>query len=116
MGVGRRIDIEPDHVAQLVDDHEGTKLVSGTRGSVFDIAVDLRPGSPSRGRWVSVELSAHNGSALYIPAGFAHGFQTMTDDAEVRYHISERYHPKRRGGCAGMTRISRSSGRRAASV
>ena len=74
--------------------HEETKLVSCTRGSVFDVAVDLRPGSPSRGRWVSVELSADNGSALYIPAGFAHGFQTLTDDAEVRYHISERYHPE----------------------
>jgi len=51
-------------------------------------------GLRSRGRWVGVELSADNRSTLYIPAGFAHGFQTLTDDAEVRYHISERYHPE----------------------
>ena len=60
----------------------------------------MRAGSPTRGRWVGVELSADNRSALYIPAGFAHGFQTLTDDAELRYHISERYRPEREG-CAG---------------
>ena len=74
--------------------HEETKLVSCTRGAVFDVAVDVRPQSHSRGKWVGVELSADNRSMLYIPAGFAHGFQTLTDDAEVRYHISERYHPE----------------------
>jgi dTDP-4-dehydrorhamnose 3,5-epimerase len=74
--------------------HEEVKLVSCTRGAIFDVAVDVRPGSRSRGRWVAVELSADNRSALYIPAGFAHGFQTLTNDAEVRYHISERYHPE----------------------
>jgi dTDP-4-dehydrorhamnose 3,5-epimerase len=73
---------------------EEIKLVSCTRGAVFDVAVDLRSGSPSWGKWAGVELSANNGSTLYIPAGFAHGFQTLTDDAEVRYHISERYHPE----------------------
>jgi dTDP-4-dehydrorhamnose 3,5-epimerase len=73
---------------------EEVKLVSCTRGAVFDVAVDLRLGSPSRGKWAGVELSADNRSALYIPAGFAHGFQTLTDDAEVRYHISERYRPE----------------------
>jgi dTDP-4-dehydrorhamnose 3,5-epimerase len=67
------------------------KLVSCTRGAIFDVAVDVRPGSPSYGRWVGVELAADSGSALYIPAGFAHGFQTLTDDAEVLYHISEPY-------------------------
>ena len=74
--------------------HEEIKLVSCTRGAVFDVAVDVRPGSQSRGRWVAVELTADNRSALYIPAGFAHGFQTLTDDAEVLYHISERYRPE----------------------
>ena len=74
--------------------HEEIKLVSCTRGAVFDVAVDVRAGSRSRGRWVGVELSADNGSTLYIPAGFAHGFQTLTDDAQVLYHISERYHPE----------------------
>ena len=73
---------------------EEIKLVSCTRGAVFDVAVDLRSGSPSRGKWAAVELSADNRSMLYIPAGFAHGFQTLTDDAEVRYHISERYRPE----------------------
>ena len=72
--------------------HEETKLVSCTRGAVFDVAVDLRPGS--RGRWVAVALSEENRSSLYIPAGFAHGFQTLTDGAEVLYHISERYRPE----------------------
>jgi dTDP-4-dehydrorhamnose 3,5-epimerase len=74
--------------------HEEVKLVSCTRGAVFDVAVDVRAGSLSRGRWVGVELSADNGSTLYIPAGFAHGFQTLTDDAQVLYHISERHHPE----------------------
>lgn len=74
--------------------HEEIKLVSCTRGAVFDVAVDVRPGSRSRGKWVGVELSADNRSTFYIPAGFAHGFQTLSDDAEVRYHISERYRPE----------------------
>jgi dTDP-4-dehydrorhamnose 3,5-epimerase len=74
--------------------HEEIKLVSCTRGAVFDVAVDLRPHSASRARWVGVELSAEKGSVLYIPAGFAHGFQTLTDDAELLYHISERHHPE----------------------
>jgi dTDP-4-dehydrorhamnose 3,5-epimerase len=56
--------------------------------------VDVWPGSQSLGKWVGVELSADNRLTLYIPAGFAHGFQTLTDDAEVRYHISERYRPE----------------------
>src|SRR5882672_8458721 len=73
---------------------EEIKLVSCTRGAVFDVAVDLRLGSPSRGKWAGVELSADNGATLYIPAGFAHGFQTLTDGAEVRYHISEPYCPE----------------------
>jgi dTDP-4-dehydrorhamnose 3,5-epimerase len=72
--------------------------VSCTRGAVFDVAVDLRPGS--RGRWIAVELSAENRSSLYIPAGFAHGFQTLTDDAELLYHISEGFRPdSARGVC-----------------
>lgn len=74
--------------------HEEIKLVSCTRGAVFDVAVDVRPGSRSRGKWVGLELSADNRSILYIPAGFAHGFQTLCDDAEVRYQISERYRPE----------------------
>src|SRR5262245_5236255 len=61
--------------------HEEVKLVSCTRGAIFDVAVDVRPSSTSRGRWGAVELSDENRSALYIPAGFAHGLQTLRDHA-----------------------------------
>jgi dTDP-4-dehydrorhamnose 3,5-epimerase len=74
--------------------HEEVKLVRCTRGAIFDVVVDLRPGSPTRTKWVGVELTSDNRASLYIPAGFAHGFQTLTDDAEVVYHISEPYHQK----------------------
>jgi dTDP-4-dehydrorhamnose 3,5-epimerase len=65
------------------------KLVQCIRGAVFDVAVDMRPGSATRGRWQAVELSAENRHILYISKGFAHGFQTLTDEAELLYHISE---------------------------
>lgn len=65
--------------------HGETKLVRCTRGAVFDVAVDLRDGSPTRLRWHVEELSAHNGRALLIRPGFAHGFQTLCDDTEVLY-------------------------------
>jgi dTDP-4-dehydrorhamnose 3,5-epimerase len=71
--------------------HEEIKLVRCTRGAIFDVVVDLRPGSPTRAKWVGVELTANNRASLYIPAGFGHGFQTLTDDTEVLYHISEPY-------------------------
>jgi dTDP-4-dehydrorhamnose 3,5-epimerase len=67
------------------------KLVRCGRGSVFDVAVDIRPGSPTFGRWVGFELSEAQALQLYIPAGFAHGFQTLTDDAVVLYQISVPY-------------------------
>lgn len=67
------------------------KLVRCSRGSVFDVAVDIRPGSPTFGRWVGFELSETQALQLYIPAGFAHGFQTLTDNAEVLYQISVPY-------------------------
>jgi dTDP-4-dehydrorhamnose 3,5-epimerase len=71
--------------------HEEVKLVRATRGAVFDVAVDLRPGSNTRLQWFGVELSADNRRALYIPGGFAHGFQSLSDDAEVYYQISTRH-------------------------
>ncbi len=74
--------------------HEETKLVQCIRGAIFDVAVDVRPSSSTRGRWIGVELSAENRSLFYIPAGFAHGFQTLTDDAELYYHISEPFRPE----------------------
>ena len=68
-----------------------TKLVRCVRGAIFDVAVDLRPQSPAHRRWTGVELSADNRRALYIPAGCAHGFQTLTPDAEVLYMIDAPY-------------------------
>lgn len=75
------------------DPHPEGKLVRCTRGAIFDVAVDLRPGSVTLHRWIGVELSARNGGALYIPPGFAHGFQTLTDETEVFYQMTEAYHP-----------------------
>jgi dTDP-4-dehydrorhamnose 3,5-epimerase len=74
--------------------HAETKLVQCVRGAIFDVAVDLRPGSPTRWRWLGFELTAENRRLFYIPAGFAHGFQTLTDDTEVYYHISVPYVPE----------------------
>lgn len=71
--------------------HQEGKLVRCTRGAVFDVAVDLRPGVASFGRWVAATLSAENADALYIPPGFAHGFQALEDATEVFYQMSEPY-------------------------
>lgn len=68
--------------------HEETKLVRCTRGAVFDVVVDLRPGSPTFRRWFGVELSAQNRLALYVPELCAHGLLTLSDDAEVYYQMS----------------------------
>jgi dTDP-4-dehydrorhamnose 3,5-epimerase len=70
------------------------KLVRCTAGAIFDVIVDLRPGSPSLHAWYGVELSADNRRALYIPPGCAHGFLTLTDAAEVFYMISAPYAPQ----------------------
>lgn len=73
--------------------HEETKLVRCTRGSIHDVIVDLRAGSPSFMRYASVDLSSDNRRAIYIPKGCAHGFQTLEDDTEVLYQISSEYAP-----------------------
>jgi dTDP-4-dehydrorhamnose 3,5-epimerase len=73
--------------------HGEDKLVRCTRGAVFDVAVDLRADSPTLHRWHGVELSADNGIALWIPRGFAHGFQTLTNGAEVLYAMSTPFVP-----------------------
>ncbi len=67
--------------------HEEIKLVRCTRGTVFDVVVDLRPTSPTKGQWFGVELSADNGISVYIPAGCAHGFQSLVNDTELLYLI-----------------------------
>jgi dTDP-4-dehydrorhamnose 3,5-epimerase len=72
--------------------HQEAKLVRCTRGAIFDVAVDLRQTSPSFRKWTAAELTAENGRALYIPEGFAHGFQTLADDTEVFYQMSEMFH------------------------
>lgn len=74
------------------------KLVRVTHGAIFDVAVDLRAGSETYGRWFGTELSAANRRQLYIPEGFAHGFQTLSDVAEVAYHISAAYAPAHADG------------------
>jgi len=70
------------------------KLVRAVRGGIFDVAVDIRPGSPTRGRWVGVELSAANRRQLWIPPGLAHGFLAVTDEAEVLYKATDFYAPE----------------------
>jgi dTDP-4-dehydrorhamnose 3,5-epimerase len=74
--------------------YEETKLVRCTRGAVYDVAVDLRRDSPTFKQWVAVELTADNRRCVYLPKSVAHGFQTLVDDAEVFYQISEFYDPK----------------------
>jgi dTDP-4-dehydrorhamnose 3,5-epimerase len=73
--------------------HGESKLVRCVRGAIFDVAVDLRADSPTRGCWHGVELSAENHRAFYIPAGLAHGFQTLEDDCEVLYQMGSPYVP-----------------------
>jgi dTDP-4-dehydrorhamnose 3,5-epimerase len=76
------------------DPHGESKLVRCTRGSVWDAIVDLRAGSPTERQWFGVELSAANGRALYVPAGLAHGFQTLEDESEVLYMMGHEYVPE----------------------
>lgn len=70
------------------------KLVRCVRGAVHDVILDLRPDSPSYGRHFAGELSAENRRAMYVPEGFAHGFQALRDGSEVLYHMSEFYSPE----------------------
>ena len=74
--------------------HQEAKLVRCTMGSIFDVIVDLRPDSPTFKQYFSANLSAENRRALYVPEGFAHGFQTLEDNSEVFYQISEFYVPE----------------------
>lgn len=77
-----------------VEPHQEAKLVRCTMGSVYDVIIDLRPDSYTFKQWVAVELTGINRRMLYIPEGFAHGFQTLKDNTELFYQMSEFYDPK----------------------
>lgn len=74
------------------------KLVRCTRGAIYDAIIDLRPDSPTYMQWLGVELTAENYRMLYVPEGFAHGFQTLVDNTEVAYQVSQFYTPEAEGG------------------
>jgi dTDP-4-dehydrorhamnose 3,5-epimerase len=80
--------------------HAQGKLVRVLKGAVFDVAVDIRPASPTRGRWVGAELTAARGEQLWVPRGFAHGYLTLTDDAEIFYKVDAPYAPRSEVGVA----------------
>ncbi len=80
--------------------HLQGKLVRVTSGEVFDVAVDLRKGSSTYGKWVGVKLSAANKKQFYIPEGFAHGFLVLSEEAEFVYKCTDLYHPEFEGGIA----------------
>ncbi len=81
-GMHFQVGEEPEH-----------KLVRCTRGRIFDVAVDIRPDSPTYGRWAGFELGADDGDALFVPAGCAHGFVTLEPSTEVAYSIGARFTP-----------------------
>jgi dTDP-4-dehydrorhamnose 3,5-epimerase len=78
--------------------HAQSKLVRVVFGTIFDVAVDLRPGSATHGRWVAADLSAENRTMMFIPAGCAHGFCVLSERAEVVYHASAEYSPEHESG------------------
>lgn len=80
--------------------HEEAKLVRCTSGAIFDVLIDLRQESPTYKQWLGVRLTAENHVMIYVPEGFAHGYQTLEDDIEVSYQVSQYYYPEaERGLC-----------------
>jgi dTDP-4-dehydrorhamnose 3,5-epimerase len=78
--------------------YEEAKLIRCTRGAIYDAIIDLRPVSPTFNQHLALALSAENGKMLYVPEGFAHGFQTLEDNTEVFYQISQFYAPEHARG------------------
>jgi dTDP-4-dehydrorhamnose 3,5-epimerase len=74
--------------------HEEAKLVRCTLGGIYDVIIDLRPKSKTFGQWLAIELTSQNRKMLYVPEGFAHGFQTLEDNTEIFYQMSEFYAPE----------------------
>ena len=74
--------------------HEEPKLVRCTQGAIYDVIVDLRPESPTYMQWLGIELTANNRAMIYMPGGFAHGYQILVDDTEVFYQVGTFYAPK----------------------
>jgi dTDP-4-dehydrorhamnose 3,5-epimerase len=80
--------------------HAQAKLVRVTRGTIYDVAVDIRVGSPTYGNWVGAEISADNWAQIYVPRGFAHGFVTLEPMTEVQYKVDGFYNAEADGGLA----------------
>jgi dTDP-4-dehydrorhamnose 3,5-epimerase len=78
--------------------HAEVKIVRATKGAIYDVIIDLRPDSPTFKEWIGVELTAESRRALYVPEGFAHGFQTLVPDCEVHYLVTEFYTASAEGG------------------
>jgi dTDP-4-dehydrorhamnose 3,5-epimerase len=78
--------------------HAQAKLVRVLAGAILDVAVDIRPASPTRGRWVSARLTAEGGEQLFVPRGFAHGYCTLCDDVMLAYKVDGDYAPQTEGG------------------
>lgn len=78
--------------------HPQAKLVRVLRGAIYDVAVDIRPGSPTYGRWAAATLTAEAGEQIFVPRGFAHGYCTLTDDCEIAYKVDGLYAPQTEGG------------------
>ncbi len=78
--------------------HAQGKLVRVLKGAIWDVAVDVRPGSPTYGQWAGAELTAERGEQVWVPRGFAHGYVTLTDDVEIFYKVDGDYAPQLEGG------------------